>query len=70
MDLKAGGDRAALLFVVQRGDCEVVEPADDIDPDYGAALREAVAAGVELVAVRARVGPAGIRFERRIPVAL
>ena len=49
--LRRSGERAALLFVVQRGDCEVVEPADDIDPDYGAALREAAAAGVEVVAV-------------------
>lgn len=69
-DLRRGGERAALLFVVQRGDCDSVEPADDIDPAYGEALREARDAGVEVAAVRARVGPAGIRLERALPVSL
>ena len=57
-------------FVVQRADCRSVEPADDIDPAYGAALREAAAAGVELLAVRARVGPTGIRYECPLTVSL
>jgi sugar fermentation stimulation protein A len=68
--LRAAGARAVLLFVVQRGDCERVEPADEIDPDYGAALRAAARAGVEVLAVRARVGPTGIRYECPLPVAL
>ena len=68
--LRRGGERAALLFVVQRGDCEAVEAADDIDPGYGEALRAARDAGVEVTAVRARVGPAGIRLERTLPVVL
>src|SRR5690606_15898824 len=33
------GARACLCFCVQRGDVERMQPADDIDPDYGAALR-------------------------------
>lgn len=68
--LAAQGRRAALLFVVQRADCEAVEPADDIDPAYGAALRAAASRGVLLRAVRARVTPTGIRVERALPVRL
>jgi sugar fermentation stimulation protein A len=68
--LRRGGARAVLLFVVQRADCDWVEPADDIDPAYGAALRAAAGAGVELLAVRARVGPGGLRFDGRLPVRL
>lgn len=68
--LAGAGQRAALLFVVQRGDCESVEPADEIDPAYGAALRQAADQGVLVRAVRARVGPTGIRVERPIPVML
>lgn len=68
--LCSGGARAVLLFVVQRGDADSVEPADDIDPAYGAALRAAARAGVEVLAVRARVAPTGIRYECRLPVAL
>jgi sugar fermentation stimulation protein A len=67
-ELAASGGRAALLFVVQRGDCVRVEPADDIDPAYGAALRAAARAGVALHAVRARVSPRGIRVEDVLPV--
>ena len=69
-ELRRGGARAALLFVVQRADCDRVEPADDIDPAYGAALRAAARAGVEVLAVRARVGPDGLRYDGRLPVRL
>lgn len=31
--LQRRGARAALLFVVQRSDCDWIEPADDLDPD-------------------------------------
>lgn len=68
--LARSGLRAAVLFVVQRGDCERVEPADDLDPEYGAALRRAVRHGVEVYAVRARVGPQRIRIDRELPVCL
>lgn len=64
------GARAGLLFVVQRADCDSLEPADDIDPDYGRALREAVRVGVEVWAVRARVTAREIRMERWLPVIL
>ena len=61
--LKREGARAALLFVIQRADCNVVEPAEDIDPEYARALRAAAAEGVELLAVRGRVSPRGLSFE-------
>ncbi|MFH1843090.1 MAG: DNA/RNA nuclease SfsA [bacterium] len=35
--LVAGGDRAVLLFVVQREDVQQIGPADRIDPEYGQA---------------------------------
>lgn len=66
----AAGERAVLLFVAQRGDADSVAPADDIDPDYGRALRAAAAAGVELHALGARVSPTGITVARRLPVLL
>jgi len=68
--LRAGGERAVQLYVVQRGDCRRVEPADDIDPEYGRALREAARAGVEVMAVRARVAPDGITLACALPVVL
>jgi len=64
------GRRAAVLFAVQRMDCDRFEPADDIDPAYGRALREAAAAGVEVLAWRAEVSPAGIELVAPLPVRL
>jgi sugar fermentation stimulation protein A len=45
-----------------------VRPADGIDAEYGRTLREAIAAGVEVLAYRAKVSPGEIRLSRRIPV--
>jgi sugar fermentation stimulation protein A len=64
------GDRAVLCFVVQRGDASSVAPADAIDPAYGIALRNAHAAGVELLAYRARVGTRAITLRDPLPVQL
>ena len=68
MRLKAGGLRPVQLYCVQRGDVNEVRPADAIDPEYGRTLREAIAAGVEVLAYRALVTAGEIRIEKRIPV--
>jgi sugar fermentation stimulation protein A len=64
------GERAAVLFVVQRADADSVAPADDIDPAYGAALRRAVSAGVEAHAFSVEVTPTALRLSRVLPVLL
>jgi sugar fermentation stimulation protein A len=66
--LKALGARPVQLYCVQRGDVREVRPADGIDFEYGRTLREALAAGVEVLAYRARVTPGEIRLEDKIPV--
>jgi sugar fermentation stimulation protein A len=66
--LRERGDRAALLFVVQRGDCSEVECAAEIDPAYAEALARAARDGVEILAVRARVLSQEIRLEKFLPV--
>jgi sugar fermentation stimulation protein A len=44
------GFRAAVLFVVQRGDAEVFVPNDETDPKFGTALRMAAKRGLEVYA--------------------
>lgn len=66
----AAGARAAVVFLVHRGDAERFAPADAIDPAYGQALREAHAAGVLVLAYRATAGPDGVEVTARIPAAL
>jgi sugar fermentation stimulation protein A len=68
MGVVRAGDRAVLLFCVQRSDAREVRPADAIDPLYGRTLREAIAAGVEVLAYRARLSLSGIELRDRIPV--
>jgi sugar fermentation stimulation protein A len=59
-DMRRRGQRAALVFAVQRSDADAFAPADAIDPAYGVALRRAVLAGVEVYALCT-----SIRVERR-----
>jgi len=66
----AAGDRAALLYLVQRGDCDRVGIAEDLDPTYAAACREAWQAGVEFHACACRITPQAITLDRPLPVIL
>jgi len=62
------GARAVVFFCVQRSDVREVRPADAIDPEYGLALRAALANGVEAMAWRARISSEGIRLACMLPV--
>ena len=66
--VREAGKRAVLCFCVQRTDVDEVRPADDIDPEYGRTLREAVGTGVEVVAYRAEMHPEAVVLAERIPV--
>jgi sugar fermentation stimulation protein A len=59
------GDRAALLFVIQRSDGSSFSPAPTVDPEYARALRAAWRAGVEVLPYLADVDPAGIELTAR-----
>jgi sugar fermentation stimulation protein A len=64
------GHRAAQLFVVQRNDCDVLAPAGDLDPVYAQALRDASAAGVEVIAWACEITLEAIEIVREIEVEL
>jgi sugar fermentation stimulation protein A len=64
------GDHATLFFHVGRADCDVVGPADDVDPVYGQALRRAVEAGVGVLAYRCDVGLRDLALAERLPIDL
>lgn len=68
--LRRQGHRAVLLFCAARGDAARVRPADDIDPAYGAALRAAARAGVEVLAYGCRIDTQGLHVSHRIDVVL
>ena len=64
------GDRAIVLFLVQRTDCDRMVPAADIDPNYAKALGDAVAAGVEAIALSTHISPKGVEIAGDIPFSL
>jgi sugar fermentation stimulation protein A len=68
--LKRKGYRAAVVFVIQRDDCEIFRPADEIDPEYGRWLRRAIKAGVEALPYRAKVTPREIVLDKRLETKL
>jgi sugar fermentation stimulation protein A len=66
--LARAGVRAVQLYCVNLTDIEAVRPADEIDAAYGRALREALAAGVEVLAYGTSLTPDSVRVTRRLPV--
>ena len=65
--MKAKGDRAVMLFVVQRGDCQAFDTAGDIDPTYAKGLIRAAEAGVEVLVYRCDMRVEGIVITTPMP---
>ncbi|QQA42621.1 DNA/RNA nuclease SfsA [Pelagovum pacificum] len=61
------GDRAVLLFLVQRTDATHWDVAADIDPAYAAALEEAERAGVEVLCFDATMDQFGVTLADPVP---
>ena len=64
------GDRAVMLYLVQREDCDRFSIAGDIDPGYAEALTAAQNGGVEMLCYGCRVGPEEIKLSRKLPLDL
>ncbi len=64
------GVRAVQLYCVNLSRVDAVRPAAEIDPAYAAALREALAAGVEVLAYAAELSVDEMRLIRRLEVQL
>lgn len=69
-EIARSGRRACLLFCVMHSGIRRVRPADEIDPVYGRLLREAVAAGVEVLAWSVAPTPQGLQVLGELPVLL
>lgn len=65
-DQVAKGDRAVMLYLVSRDDCDRFHPAADIDPIYAAAEAAARAAGVEIMVFPVEITPQQVVFVPRL----
>lgn len=70
VEVVAEGHRAVQLFLLSRDDAARVRPADEVDPAYAQALRDAAAAGVEVLAVRTHFEGSALRCDGMVPVTL
>lgn len=66
----AQGHRAVQFFFISRCDVTRFAPADEVDPAYGAGLRRAAEAGVEILAYSAEVTPTSLELGRKLRVSL
>jgi sugar fermentation stimulation protein A len=66
--MAAAGQRAVMLYCVQRTDCDRLVLAADLDPGYAAAFARARAAGVEAIAWACAISPAGIALDRPVRI--
>ena len=64
--MAAAGDRAVVLFTVQRDDCAAFSACRDLDPAFAAALERVADVGVEVLVYGCEMSPAAIRLDRRL----
>lgn len=70
IDIRKQGMRAVMLFVVQREDVTSMKPAHSIDKKYGELIKEAHAAGVEILVYQCKMDLKRIGFGRSLPFHL
>lgn len=68
IELRKAGLRAIMLFFAGRSHTSWVSPADEIDRAYGGALRAAISAGVEAMAIKVEVSAIGMKIVGTLPV--
>ena len=67
---KKEGYRTCILFIIQRTDAHVFSPADDVDKQFGEALRQAFNGGVEVYAYSSEFVEDKIVLDGRVNVKL
>ncbi len=69
-ELTKNGYGAYILFVIQMTDVRYLHPNDATDPEFGRALREAAAAGVNILAMDCGVTPGTMEIHSPVEVKL
>lgn len=69
-ELAKAGFGAYVLFVIQMADVAYLHPNDATDPNFGQALREAAAAGVNVMAVDCQVTVDSMRIGKMVEVRM
>lgn len=70
IDAKNSGKGAGVLFLIQMQDAEAFSPYDDMDKNFGNALRLAHKNGVDIFAYKCKVGENYIELDTRVDIIL
>lgn len=70
MEIKKNGDRACMLYMVNRSDVDSFSPAEEIDPVYAELLKEAQIAGVEILVYQTKISPNQVQVDKSLPYFL
>jgi len=62
----SAGDRAVVLFVVQRTDCQAFAACHELDPAFARGLDRAADAGVEVLVYACDVNVSEVKLSRRL----
>ncbi|MGZ3772394.1 MAG: DNA/RNA nuclease SfsA [Pseudobdellovibrionaceae bacterium] len=64
------GHSAEIVFTIQRQDCKAFAPADEIDPVYGALLREAAQKGLKVTPLVVDLSPEAVELSAaQLPIS-
>jgi sugar fermentation stimulation protein A len=63
----AAGQRAVMLFVIQRTDCDGFSACAELDPAYAKGLTDAAANGVEVLAYACEINTEAVRVAAPVP---
>jgi sugar fermentation stimulation protein A len=70
MNVVKGGERAVMLYVLNRPEGNYFSPASEIDPEYARLLKEASESGVEILAYRVNSSPSELNLAEPVPIKL
>lgn len=66
-NMAQAGQRAVMLYLIQRTDCTSMTLAADIDKKYAAAFSQATASGVEVLCFDCAISPQSVKLGRSLP---
>ncbi len=66
VEVVKAGHRAAMLYIIARSDGTSFRCAHEIDPQYAAALKSAIASGIEVYVWQAAIAPDGLCLSKPV----
>ncbi|MCP4355945.1 MAG: DNA/RNA nuclease SfsA [Proteobacteria bacterium] len=70
MEMVRLGEKATMLYVINRDDCNSFRPAYEIDPEYAKLLKQAISEGVQALAYCCKFNDDEITLDKKLSISL